>query len=140
MILNSELRIGNYVNVKGKVRKIAMISNFKDLVNIPSIGYYVGEDIEYFPSNDDHLQPLQLTEDVLKECGFLFDHYFQLWQKAKEKIGSGMELELDTSYNVVDFLRRPLLKEVTTVHCLQNFYFALKGKELVFRPLPAIKE
>jgi hypothetical protein len=34
----------------------------------------------------------------------------------------------------VDFLRRPILKDVKSIHSLQNLYFALLNKELELQP------
>ncbi|HZH01881.1 MAG TPA: hypothetical protein VEY32_12405, partial [Flavisolibacter sp.] len=54
--------------------------------------------------------------------------------KSRAISGSGMEMELDIDYNAVDFLRRPILKDVKSIHSLQNLYFALLEKELELRP------
>ena len=130
MIPFNELRIGNYVLVNNVVRKIAMVSSIDDSMNTPSVGYYLGEDLEYMDCNNSHLQPLPLSNELLADSGFLFHDYFHLWQKSRVGAVSGMEMELDQDFNVVDFLRRPILKEVKSMHGLQNLYFALLGKEL----------
>lgn len=59
-------------------------------------------------------------------------------RNPKSASGNGMEMELDQDYYVVDFLRRPLLKDVKSMHGLQNLYYALLGKELVFVPAQAV--
>lgn len=138
MIPFSELRIGNYVLVNTIVRKIAMVSSIEDKKQFPSVGYYVGEHLQNIDCGSKYLQALPLTNNVLEESGFSFDSYFKLWQKAKPATGTGMELELDREFNVVDFMRRPLLKEVKSMHELQNLYYALLGKELVFIPAQAV--
>lgn len=138
MIPFSELRIGNYVLVDSIVRKIAMISSIEDKTQWPSVGYYVGEDLHFIGCDSEHLQAVSLSNNELEKSGFLFDSYFKLWQKPKLATGTGMEMELDRDYNVVDFLRRPLLKEVKSMHRLQNLYYALLGKELVFVPGQAV--
>jgi hypothetical protein len=33
---------------------------------------------------------------------------------------------------VLDFMRKPILKKLTSLHQLQNIYFLLKGRELQF--------
>lgn len=138
MIPITELRIGNYVLINNVVRRIAMISSFKDIVHIPSIGYYVGEDIKYIACEEKQLQPVAITNNLLERCGFVFDPYFKLWQKSKEVPGTGMEMELDKEYSVVDFLRRPLLKEMKNMHSLQNIFYALKGKDLNITSVKAV--
>jgi hypothetical protein len=80
------------------------------------------------------LQPVKITNERLQECGFVLQRYFKLWQKARAISGSGMEMELDIDYNAVDFLRRPILKDVKSIHSLQNLYFALLNKELELQP------
>ena len=137
MIPFSELRIGNYVLVNTIVRKIAMVSSITGKTQLPSVGYYVGEHLQSIGCDSKYLQAVPLTDNVLAESGFLFDSYFHLWQKAKPVCGTGMEMELDRDYNVVDFLRRPLLKEVKSLHGLQNLYYALQGKELTLAPVKA---
>jgi hypothetical protein len=138
MIPFSELRIGNYVLVNSIIRKIAMISSIEDNTHSPSIGYYVGEDLNYLTCDSKQLQATPLSNSLLEKSGFLFDNYFHLWQKARPASGTGMEMELDRDYNVVDFMRRPILKEIKSMHVLQNLYYALLGKELAFIPAQAV--
>lgn len=138
MIPFSELRIGNYVLVNAITRKIALISSVEDQTQVPAVGYYVGEDLHYIGCDSQHLQAVSLSNTVLEKTGFLFDSYFKLWQKPKPTTGTGMEMELDRDFNVVDFLRRPVLKEVKSMHGLQNLYYALLGKELAFAPAQAV--
>jgi hypothetical protein len=42
-------------------------------------------------------------------------------------------MDVDTDYNVIDFMRKPVVKRVSSLHQLQNVYFMLKGKELHFQ-------
>jgi len=138
MIPFSELRIGNYVLINAVIRKIVMITSVEDKRHLPTVGYYVGEDLRFINCDSKQLQPAPLSNSLLEKSGFLFDSYFKLWQKPKPAIGTGMEMELDRDYSVVDFLRRPLLKEVKYMHSLQNLYYALLGKELNFVPAMAV--
>jgi hypothetical protein len=138
MIPFSELRIGNYVLIDTIVRKIAMISSIENKTQLPSVGYYVGEDLHYIGCDSKHLQAVSLGGNELEKSGFLFDSYFKLWQKPKPVTGTGMEMELDRDFNVVDFMRRPILKEVKSLHKLQNLYYALLGRELAFVPVYAV--
>ncbi len=138
MILCSELRIGNFVLINDQIRKIAMISSVEDNKHLPTVGYYVGEDLRFINCDSKQLQAVSLSDKELEKSGFLFDSYFKLWQKPRLNTGTGMEMELDRDYNVVDFLRRPILKEVKSMHGLQNLYYALLGKELAFAPVQAV--
>jgi hypothetical protein len=137
MIPFSELRIGNYVLINAIIRKIAMISSVEDNKHIPTVGYYVGEDLRFINCDSKQLQAAPLSNSLLEQTGFLFDSYFKLWQKPRQASGTGMEMELDRDYSVVDYMRRPLLKEVKSMHGLQNLYYALLGRELTFVPAPA---
>jgi len=138
MIPFSDLRIGNYVLVNSVIRKIAIISSVEDNKHIPTVGYYIGEDLRFINCDSKQLQAAPLSNSLLEKTGFLFDSYFHLWQKPRPASGTGMEMELDRDYSVVDFLRRPLLKEVKSMHSLQNLYYALLGKELAFTPATAV--
>jgi len=138
MIPFSELRIGNYVLINAIIRKIAMISSVEDKKHLPTVGYYVGEDLRFIDCDSKQLQAASLSNSLLEQAGFLFDNYFHLWQKARPDTGTGMEMELDGDYNAVDFLRRPLLKKVKSMHGLQNLNYALNGKELTFTPAQAV--
>ncbi|HYH15508.1 MAG TPA: hypothetical protein VD794_09815 [Flavisolibacter sp.] len=147
MIPCNELRIGNYVLINDHTRKIAMISGVEDHKHLPTVGYYVGEDLRFINCDSKQLQAVSLSSKELEKSGFSFDNYFKLWQKPRQSAGTGMEMELDSDnnvveldsdYNVVDFLRRPILKEVKSMHCLQNLYYALLGKELALVPVQAV--
>jgi hypothetical protein len=74
------------------------------------------------------LEPVTLTDELLKECGFVFHHYFKFWQLITTGIRSEMDLSPD--YEVIDFMRKPILKKLASLHQLQNIYFMLKGREL----------
>jgi hypothetical protein len=41
-------------------------------------------------------------------------------------------MDLSPDYEVIDFMRKPILKKLTSLHQLQNIYFLLKGRELQF--------
>jgi len=138
MVLCSELRIGNYVLINAIIRKIALITSVEDKKHLPTVGYYVGEDLRFINCDSEQLQAVALSNNELEKSGFSFDSYFKLWQKPKPTNGTGMEMELDRDFSVVDFLRRPILKEVKSMHRLQNLYHALLGKELTFAPGPAV--
>jgi hypothetical protein len=45
--------------------------------------------------------------------------------------GNRSEMDIDSDYNLIDFMRKPVVKTIASLHQLQNIYFLLKGKELV---------
>lgn len=76
------------------------------------------------------IQPVPLTDNILKQCGFVYHDYFKFWQLITTGIRSEMNISPD--YEVIDFMRKPILKKLTSLHQLQNIYFMLKGRELKF--------
>jgi len=80
--------------------------------------------------NLEDVEPVALTDDILKQCGFVFHDYFKFWQLITTGIRSEMNISPD--YEVIDFMRKPILKKLTSLHQLQNIYFLLKGRELEF--------
>jgi hypothetical protein len=43
-------------------------------------------------------------------------------------------MDIDPDYNVLDFMRRPVVKKLSSLHQVQNVYFFLKGEELGLEP------
>lgn len=76
------------------------------------------------------VQPVPLSDELLQQAGFHFHPYFQFWQKIETGNGERSELDLDRDYNVIDFMRRPLVKGIASLHQLQNIFYSLKGREL----------
>ena len=74
--------------------------------------------------------PIALTDEVLTQCGFLYHDYFKFWQLIEGMDAYRSEMDIDTEYNIIDFMRKPVVKKLTSLHQLQNIYFMLKGKEL----------
>jgi len=124
MISCYELRIGNYVLVNGNLQQVFAINR--------TVAFVAEEDNEQIASehNLENVQPIPLTEDILRQCGFVYHHYFKFWQLITTGIRSEMNISPD--YEVIDFIRKPILKKLTSLHQLQNIYFLLKGRELQF--------
>lgn len=81
------------------------------------------------------VNPIELTETWLKEFGFVVDDLVNtdgddivFWSIQKP---NGENLYLDENMQPVDTGYKILSYEIQYVHQLQNFYFALTGKELV---------
>jgi hypothetical protein len=79
-----------------------------------------------------NIQPVPMTDDVLRQCGFVYHDYFKFWQLLGSTAGLRSEMDIDRDYDIIDFMRRPLIKKVASLHQLQNIYFMLKGSELKF--------
>jgi hypothetical protein len=107
--------------------------NFQQVFAINrTVAFVAEEDNEQMASehNLENVQPIPLTEDILTQCGFVYHDYFKFWQLITTGIRSEMNISPD--YEVIDFMRKPILKKLTSLHQLQNIYFLLKGRELQF--------
>jgi hypothetical protein len=40
------------------------------------------------------------------------------------------EMDIDNDYDVIDFMHKPVVRHLASLHQLQNVYFMLKGREL----------
>ena len=134
MISCYELRIGNYVLVDGNLQEVSAITS-------TTVSTFDAEKNEEEVSEHrlQSIQPIPLTDDILQQCGFVYHDYFKFWQLITTGIRSEMNISPD--YEVIDFMRKPILKKLTSLHQLQNIYFLLKGRELQFskNPLPKLK-
>jgi hypothetical protein len=133
MIPINELRIGNYVLIQGNIRRISLVSDDTFISTMPAIRFK-GEQRGAIQSCDAaNVQSVLLTEHILKQCGFVFHDYFRFWQLIDAASSQRSELDMDSDYNILDFMRRPIVKKVNSLHRLQNIYFALKGVDLNFQ-------
>lgn len=124
MISCYELRLGNHVMVNQNLQKVSAITNTTVLTI--DAGGSNAEDATRYKLEEVELVPL--TDELLQECGFVYHDYFKFWQLITTGIRSEMDLSRD--YEVIDFMRKPILKKLTSLHQLQNIYFLLKGREL----------
>ncbi|MGE5520232.1 MAG: hypothetical protein ACM3VS_09930 [Candidatus Dadabacteria bacterium] len=131
MISCNELRVGNYVMVNDDIHIISMINNndtfSSSTVFIKKDGLESSANASCKSSN---LQPIPLTDKLLEECFFKFHRHFKFWQLITINDEKQSEMDIDVDYSVIDFMRRPVVKRITSLHQLQNIYFALKGNEL----------
>ncbi|HEX2606002.1 MAG TPA: hypothetical protein VHK91_01440 [Flavisolibacter sp.] len=134
MIQSHELRIGNHVTVNGERGAVVMI-NEKAVTLIKSSEEGLDEGTTY---DLESIGPVPLTDDILKACGFIYHEYFKYWQLISGTGPARSEMDIDRDYDVIDFLRRPIIKKVNSLHHLQNIFFTLKGKELVPDQEPAL--
>lgn len=125
MIPCNELRIGNHVLVDETLRRISSISG----TTVSTVG--TGNSPEAATERSfNNIQPVPMTDDVLRQCGFVYHDYFKFWQLLASTAGLRSEMDIDRDYDIIDFMRRPLIKKVASLHQLQNIYFMLKGSEL----------
>ncbi len=82
------------------------------------------------------LQPVPMSDTVLKQCLFVYHDYFKFWQLITGGAKNRSDIDIDGDDNILNFMRRPMVKKVASLHQLQNIYFKLKGKKLVFRNNP----
>jgi len=124
MISCYELRLGNRVLVNDHLQQVSVITGTTVFtINLEENSEQAAS--EYSPES---LQPVALTDEVLKDCGFVFHDYFKFWQLLTTGIRS--EMDIDRDYDVIDFMRKPIIKKLASLHQLQNVYFMLKGREL----------
>ncbi|HEX2536609.1 MAG TPA: hypothetical protein VHK69_22855 [Chitinophagaceae bacterium] len=133
MIPCNEVRTGNYALVSGNIIKITSIQNDMEAAAQPMLGFRdTSGAYRTVPARDAEAVPL--TDEILKQCGFALHDYFHFWQLVSITEGPRSEMDIDADYNLIDFMRRTLVKKMASLHQLQNVYFALKGTELPFAP------
>lgn len=130
MITCNELRIGNYVLLNNQMQQVSMLHAAHNGNGAAAVGYEQAGDQATHTCTPSQLQPVPLTDALLQQAGFRYHPYFQFWQKIEPKNGELSEMDLDRDFNVLDFMRRPIVKGVTSLHQLQNVYYLLKGREL----------
>ena len=131
MIACHDLRTGNIILVNNSLRKVTMISNSEtltdqSLVGVESIGY---ERKEHYPVQV--VQPVPMSDAILQQCNFIYQRRFKFWQLINTD-GEQTEMHIDPDYNLIDFMRRPVVKNISSLHQLQNIHYMLFNKELDF--------
>jgi hypothetical protein len=98
----------------------------QSLVGVESTGF---EGNENYPVADIH--PVPMSEAILQQCNFTYQKYFNFWQLINTD-GGRTEMDIDPDYHLIDFMRRPIVKNISSLHQLQNIYYMLYNKELDF--------
>ena len=127
MISSQELRIGNYVMADEKMQQIVLIDQASSTAATSLPG--TTSATTYSLAN---IYPVVMTDEILRQCGFLYHDYFKFWQLLETGDGLRSEMDIDRDYAVIDFMRKPILKNLTALHQLQNIHYLLKGKEVNF--------
>jgi hypothetical protein len=96
-------------------------------------GWSGGETESNRQQNLQVLEPVPLTDAVLRQCNFVYNDYFKFWRLVTGAGEARSEMDIDRDYNILDFMRKPIVKKVASLHQLQNVYFMLMGKELAFQ-------
>ncbi len=135
MISHNELRIGNYILIDDVLHEICLINNDSSTVDTSFIGYKNEGNTSNVSCVSTRVKPVPLTDDILKQCGFIYRDYYKFWQKVEGVDGKRSEMDIDTDYILIDFMRRPVVKSIASLHQLQNLYFSLNGKEVGFKKL-----
>ena len=60
-----------------------------------------------------------------------YHQHFNFWQLINTD-GRRTEMDIDPDYTLIDFMRRPIVKNIASLHQLQNLYYMLFNKELDF--------
>ena len=119
----SDLRIGNFVNNKGRLDIVTCLEHvtFEDITNVRGQYYEV-----FIP------EPTPLTEEWLLRFGF--DHHYDLGKRKFMNIKT-LTIETNSSENfpVYYTTQKIIICYIKYVHQLQNLYFALTGEELVVK-------
>jgi len=110
--------------VNGNIQQVSMIT----AKTIFTVDAEQGLEHKASERSLEKVEPVPLTNEVLKQCGFLYHDYFKFWQLVTTGIRSEMDISPD--FEVIDFMRKPIIKKLTSLHQLQNVYFMLKGREL----------
>lgn len=120
MMYSNEMRINNKVihSESGYVYDILSI-HFEGDVILYDLDPYTKEGV-HVDCGIDEIQPLELTEEILFKCGFVFNKDWSRYIYKGfmiEKIGNTL---CESRYG----------KVLNGVHSLQNIYFDLTGQEL----------
>ena len=124
MIPCHELRIGNYFLLNDQLHQVSMVNGNGSA----AVGYEEEGTVHTCPLAQ--AQPVPLSDELLQQAGFHYHPYFQFWQKIEQGPDGLSELDIDRDYNVIDFMRRPVVKGLHSLHQLQNIFYTLKGREL----------
>lgn len=123
-----EVRIGNYMLIDGEVGQVYEIHSYvpEEEWGVNGIAdQYDPQDIKY-----PKVEPIPLIEEWLVKLGFTQDGWnSNCWTKISEN-----NEDIDVYFDWYD--KKYIYERVflTSVHQLQNLYFALTGEELTLKP------
>jgi len=135
----NELRIGNciYFTGNGENNIVPVIELWaKELV----FGYVGNAMCQFY--NSENISPIPLTPEILEKCGFILNRNNEISIEIND-IASHLELMSGAGgYYYPSFTQTPqgdeersvYFNRITSLHQLQNLYFALTGEELIYKP------
>src|SRR5438045_9258597 len=94
MITRHQLRIGSYVMADEKIQQVSLIDNETAQVRFSSVASQTGAAVHKDYSLDS-IQPVLLTDDVLRQCNFVFHDYFKFWQLISGQDEKRLEMDID---------------------------------------------
>ena len=128
MIKIEELRIGNYILADNTIRKVCCIKNDNATSQPQFVGFEENSQCSYEMCDSERLQFIPLSDHLLKDFGFIYHTHFKLWQHSRPS--RSYSIELDSDFAALDFMHRPIVKNLQFVHNLQNLFFSIQGVEL----------
>ena len=131
MIPCHDLRTGNIILVNRRLRKVTMISNSQTLTDQSLVGVENNNYDENENYSVEDIQPVPLNEAVLQQCHFTYQQYFKFWQLISTD-AERTEMDITADDNFIVSMRRPIMKNVASLHHLQNICYMLFNKELDF--------
>lgn len=117
----NELRIGNYLELLGKIVKVEGVSNLPTRKEMYWIACNAFKDTKII-----HFKPIKLTEEWLLKLGFIKSIG---WDDFEYFDKNGVHIYVCNDGND-EWLEYEMEFKVKSVHQLQNLYFALKNEEL----------
>lgn len=134
MIQAKELRIRNWIAIpeSGIQAVVKTIDEKRFAIHIDNIDLSPGENVFEYSS----AEPIQLTPEILKKCGFeKTDDVFHLLKiKGMGVIQWGDDGSIGVGDSDDKFLFASNKNVCKYLHQLQNLYFALTGEELTYNP------
>lgn len=122
-------RIGNLVKYEDRVFRIHSLSEELPTLDTPEFG------IGVVGWND--IKPIELTSELIKDLGFVDTEYKKGFTGIEIKIGNGMYIYfiLNKPYSIGEHQTYYVYESVPIkyIHELQNLFFAITKRELLFK-------
>lgn len=125
---SNELRIGNYVDYKGKKDDVYFETSIYGVVGntIYTENRFMDDEYDYFQDDIKTVKPIKLKINHIINLGFketsLMDYYFKELSEIQIEVKNKKEFHL--------YFKDEFVRQINFVHELQNIYFALTKEEL----------
>lgn len=129
MIDAKELNSDNRVIYRGEIYEVTMVDSSADEVNLYNGDHALGVNIEF-------IEPIPLSPEILKAAGFekIYDGGDNY---ADEYLLNDVQLRVAEDIILFKFYKGAMTETsiiLESLHQLQNLYYSLTTKELVFNP------